>query len=440
MKKTNRFLALLLLIAAMLLTALAGCGKVQDAQTPSSASTEATEDDAPEATADPTALTEPAGYGQNTVAALSNYAVTSATPDDSVMTAVVAVDAQNNPLLTNAALQICYWIEFYGFMSNYGEYAYLFGLDYSKTLAEQNCSEDRTWEQYFLEAASQHFSENYALAQAAYADGYTLSAEDVAVIEDIADPNGDFAAEATEAGYDSPEAYLMGNFGDGISISDYQDYLRMFYAAVDYYAQVKQSVEDSLDDAAIEAYYDENAESYEEDRLFKQNNVSVRHILISPEGEKDETLGDWTEAQWAEAETKAAEIYTLWQEDPTEEYFAALATDYTDDPGSAENGGLYEDFATNAMVEEFSDWSFDPERAAGDSGIVKTSYGYHIMYFVEQTETRAWFDTAKTDTIEAGVADRIAELCKTYPVRFDYTLVRVFDMVSKMAAEEEPQG
>lgn len=443
MKETKRFLALLL-IAVMLLTTLVGCKKQQDDSeaTSTSETTQATETtDAPtESTTEESALSEPAGYGNNTVAALPNYAIQTASPDDTVMTSVIAVDAQNHPLLTNAAMQICYWVEFYGFMNNYGEYAYLMGLDYSMPLAEQNCSEDRTWEQYFLEAAAQHYSENYALAQAAYANGYTLPPEDAAAIEEIADPNGSFAAEAAEAGYDSPEAYLKANFGDGVSIADYQDYLRMFYAAVDYYNQISQDMEDTLTDAEIEAYYDENAATYEESRLFKQNNVSVRHILISPEGDKDETLNDWTQEQWAAAETKAAEIYTLWQEDPSEENFAALATEYTDDTGSAENGGLYEDFATNAMVEEFSDWSFDPERMAGDTGIVKTTYGYHIMYFVEQTETRAWFDTARTDMLGARIEAYVTELCETYPVRFDYTLVRVFDMVSKMAAEETPQG
>ena len=40
----------------------------------------------------------------------------------------------------------------------------------------------------------------------------------------------------------------------------------------------------------------------------------------------------------------------------------------------------------------------------------------------------------------AQIEARIAELCETYPVLVDYTLVRVFDMVSKMAEEDTPQG
>ena len=33
------------------------------------------------------------------------------------------------------------------------------------------------------------------------------------------------------------------------------------------------------------------------------------------------------------------------------------------------------------MITEFNDWCFDPVRQVGDYGIVKTLYGYHIMYF-----------------------------------------------------------
>jgi hypothetical protein len=34
------------------------------------------------------------------------------------------------------------------------------------------------------------------------------------------------------------------------------------------------------------------------------------------------------------------------------------------------------------MVDEFNDWCFDSARKTGDTDIVKTEYGYHIMYFI----------------------------------------------------------
>ena len=37
-------------------------------------------------------------------------------------------------------------------------------------------------------------------------------------------------------------------------------------------------------------------------------------------------------------------------------------------------------------MEAFRDWAIDPERKAGDTGIVETPYGQHIMYYVGDSE------------------------------------------------------
>ena len=38
------------------------------------------------------------------------------------------------------------------------------------------------------------------------------------------------------------------------------------------------------------------------------------------------------------------------------------------------------------MVTNFNDWCFDSARTAGETGIVETEYGYHIMYYVGATD------------------------------------------------------
>lgn len=106
------------------------------------------------------------------------------------------------------------------------------------------------------------------------------------------------------------------------------------------------------------------------------NTVNVRHILVEATGTDEATL----EAALAKAEGYKAE----W--DGTEENFAELAGKYSADGGSSSNGGLYENVAKGQMVEEFNDWCFDPARKEGDCEIVKTSYGYHIMYFCSEAE------------------------------------------------------
>ena len=121
------------------------------------------------------------------------------------------------------------------------------------------------------------------------------------------------------------------------------------------------------------------------------NLVNVRHILVSFEGgTTDSTTGSitYSDEEKAAAKAKADEILAAFNAgDKTEDAFAALATEKTTDSGSKENGGLYEEVSPGQMVTNFNDWCFDSARKTGDTGIVETEYGYHVMYFVSTSET-----------------------------------------------------
>ena len=72
----------------------------------------------------------------------------------------------------------------------------------------------------------------------------------------------------------------------------------------------------------------------------------------------------------------------------TAEAFGALANEHSDDnDGKVTNGGLYSNVYSGQMVAEFDEWIFDTDRKAGDTGIIETVYGYHVMYFVGDSET-----------------------------------------------------
>ena len=370
-------------------------------------------------------------YAQNDVTALSDYSVPEATPVDENMMTVIAVDRDGNPAMTNADMQIWYWNEFTSFMQQYGSYSSMFGLDYNSPLSSQpSLEENLSWEQMFLKSAASNKSVNYALAQAAYANGYTLSEEDQQTINDFAAADGSLAQAAAEAGYTDVNEYIQLYYGTGVTLETYVDYVKECLAHNYAYQLLQTEIEASITDDAISAYYDEHAEEMEANRVLKLNNVSVRHILITPEGEQDETTGDYSEEAWEAAKEKADEIYALWQEDPTEDNFSTLANENSDDGGSNTTGGLYENFDTDDMVEEFSDWAFDPSREYGDTDIVKTSYGYHIMFFVEQTDTKGWVETTREQLLSSLFNERIDALCEEYPLNFDYTKVRLFDWIT----------
>lgn len=151
---------------------------------------------------------------------------------------------------------------------------------------------------------------------------------------------------------------------------------------------------------------------------------SVRHILITPEA-TDEQLSSTTEVvytdeQWADAKAKADEILAQFNEgDKTEFSFALLAEEYSDDTESTSNGssglygGLYEAVTLGVMVTNFENWSIDDSRQYGDTGIVESDYGYHIMYFVSKTESYLY------DCQSALKVDKMLEIMDNYEVKIN---------------------
>ncbi len=104
--------------------------------------------------------------------------------------------------------------------------------------------------------------------------------------------------------------------------------------------------------------------------------VNVRHILVEDEATANDVL-----AQYQAGEQ-------------TEEAFAALAQEYSTD--NADNGGLFENVYVGQMVKPFENWCFDAARQPGDTGIVQTDYGYHVMYFISTNDAAYWQQMAAT--------------------------------------------
>ena len=122
------------------------------------------------------------------------------------------------------------------------------------------------------------------------------------------------------------------------------------------------------------------------DRFRDENpTIDIRHILV-PLGsgsiaEGEEGYEDEQAQLKADAHAKAEELLAQWQSgEATEDSFAALALKESTD-GSKYDGGLYTEVYQGQMVTEFNDWCFDAARQSGDTGVVDTQYGSHVMYF-----------------------------------------------------------
>ena len=116
---------------------------------------------------------------------------------------------------------------------------------------------------------------------------------------------------------------------------------------------------------------------------------NIRHILVKFEGGKtDSSTGvtTYSAEEKAKAEAEAEKLLAEWEKgDKSENSFAELAKKESDDNKDA--GGLYEDVYPGQMVDSFNDWCFDEARQVGDYGIVETEYGFHLMFFVGDSDT-----------------------------------------------------
>ena len=387
------------------------------------ASEEATEATAEEATEEATeapteAPTVPADGNPDDVTCKGSYTA----EDEAVVSArekVVATAGEYE--LTLGQLQVYYWMEFRNFMSQYGTYASYFGLDLSQPLDTQMCSgleEARTWQQFFLEGALNSWNNYRAMAAEADANGFELTEQQRAAIDNAA---AELEEAATANGFESGIAMLHSSLGAGAELEDYVYFMELYYKANGYYAQIAQGFEPT--DEQLDDYFEEHAEGYAASGITKDTKlVNVRHILVYPEGADGTNLAtqEFSEEAWAASEKKAQEILDQFLAgDKTEESFAALANEYSEDPGSNTNGGLYENVSEGEMVAAFNDWCFDAARQVGDTGIVKTNYGYHVMYFSGSQTT--WQKYARNDYMVENATAAAKEIAAKLPMTVQYS-------------------
>jgi peptidyl-prolyl cis-trans isomerase D len=132
-------------------------------------------------------------------------------------------------------------------------------------------------------------------------------------------------------------------------------------------AKVEAQTQVTPDD--LQAYYDQHRDEF---RVPEQ--VNVRHILIKtplpgPDGKVDTKGAE-------EARKKAEDVLKQIKAGGN---FAELAKKYSEDPGSAKNGGSLGWIGKGRTVPEFEKAAFSLPKG-GTSDLVQSSYGFHIIH------------------------------------------------------------
>jgi len=124
-----------------------------------------------------------------------------------------------------------------------------------------------------------------------------------------------------------------------------------------------------LTDSELKSEYEKNKENFK-----TQEKIKAAHILIN-------VSDDMTEAQVEDAKERAEKILT----EVTQANFNEMAKKYSEGPTS-ENGGELGWFEKNSMVKEFGDAAFTGVPGKIYGSIVKTQFGYHIIYIQDKKE------------------------------------------------------
>ncbi|HAO6395952.1 TPA: peptidylprolyl isomerase PrsA [Listeria monocytogenes] len=128
-----------------------------------------------------------------------------------------------------------------------------------------------------------------------------------------------------------------------------------FKENLEYNLLVQKATEANMDvsESKLKAYY----KTWEPD-------ITVRHILVDDEA-------------------TAKEIQTKLKNG---EKFTDLAKEYSTDTATSTNGGLLDPFGPGEMDETFEKAAYALENKDDVSGIVKSTYGYHLIQLVKKTE------------------------------------------------------
>lgn len=140
-------------------------------------------------------------------------------------------------------------------------------------------------------------------------------------------------------------------------------------------------------------------------RFVNEPTASVRHILLNAK----------TPEEVEAAQKKADSIIRVIRANNN---FEEMVTEFSDDPGSKNNGGKYEDFPQGQMVPAFNDFSFN--KPVGTLGSVKTSFGIHIIEVLGRKESKRPIlanvvkpvqpSKTTTDNMNSKVSDMIYQL------------------------------
>lgn len=389
-----------------------------------------------------------ASQNPDSITCKSSY---TAAPTPEAASAVVATAGDRT--LTNAQLQVLYLSE----ISTYRAAGHEVAPDFTRPLDEQDCplfDVPMSWQHYFLERAIHSWQLQQAILYAAsqpqiikeeaYKPNATSDLHGTYIAPEL--PVNDFLyadqpcykpnrlhqawldgleqelnTQATQHGFSDLAGYVSAVFGPEA------DPQTLVQAATDYNTSYMYFTQVSFDISISEEEIDEYLS--QQSVQAPGHSVDLRHVLLIPQGAAVDGDGKVTatEAQWEQCRKEAEyllanneKVYSASQS----ANFARLANRSSQDAGSQINGGYYYHVRPGQLTEALDQWCFNANRLEGDTAIVRSDVGMHIVYL--QSINKNDRETAR----QALLLEKEREVWSTYmaalPLKPDYSAVALW--------------
>lgn len=331
------------------------------------------------------------------------------------------------------------------YVSQYGSYLGLFGLDTSQDFSTQMYDENLSWKDYFEEMTVENMKSTKAIKAEADAAGFEFD-----TTQEVADFKAAMKEAAATAQVSTTE-YVKQLYGQYASLNNLSDFVAEGARINAYYEQVSKGMVAS--DEEIDAYYEENTNNYdsvdyyvsefpaeltaeaptEEEIAAAMNeacdlaDAAVDHLELQGDEMTNMTYADapYAIADWLfedgrkegdtnviedasnnmyyavefiqryRDETATANVRTITLEEDngqaildewkagnaTQESFAELCKKYTVDSAAISNGGLMEGVTEENVNAELAEWIFAEERGVGDTTTIAIEDGYTYVLY-----------------------------------------------------------
>ncbi|MBQ9470888.1 MAG: SurA N-terminal domain-containing protein [Bacteroidales bacterium] len=155
----------------------------------------------------------------------------------------------------------------------------------------------------------------------------------------------------------------------------------------------------------------------------RPDSVNARHILIAPK--------DASEAAKQAAKTTADSLLAMAKRPGAD--WLSMAAKHSVDPGSKDKGGDLGWFPDGVMVPAFNDACFDG--AKGQTTVVETQFGYHVIQIVDQSKPTKKVQLA---VIERSIDPSSATIHRTYNQASSFAGQNTtYDKFNTAAAEQQ---